>query len=315
MEPAIGALEAAGLELLQALDRLGYDFVPVTPETHRRVVARSDMRRASDLRGAFGWSLPFARDLLPSGLFDTLVGAGLIEQQGADWRAAVRVSRVCDRLYLHSAFPTDRDDSIFLGPDSLRFCRFIGTELEAGCKAGRVVDIGAGAGVGGIAAAAFAPGARIELGDLNRSALALARINASHAGVEVEAIVSDGLGSIAPGFDLAVANPPYIIDESGPTYRAGGGSLGAEISLRWARQAARMLAPGGRLLLYTGSAIVAGRDLIRETLEAELPALGCSLNYREIDPDVFGEELEKPAYAKVERIAAVGAAIRKGAPG
>ena len=29
------------------------------------------------------------------------------------------------------------------------------------------------------------------------------------------------------------------------------------------------------------------------------------VHYEEIDPDVFGEELENPAYAEVERIAAV----------
>jgi hypothetical protein len=44
---------------------------------------------------------------------------------------------------------------------------------------------------------------------------------------------------------------------------------------------------------------------------AALPPLGCTLDYREIDPDVFGEELSKPIYADVERIAVVGAVITK----
>ena len=117
--------------------------------------------------------------------------------------------------------------------------------------------------------------------------------------------------AVEPGFDLAIANPPFIIDEDGPAYRAGGGMHGAELSLAWALGAAEKLAPGGRFLLYTGSAIVAGRDALREALEQQLPALGCTLRYREIDPDIFGEELEKPAYADVERIAAVGAVIVK----
>jgi hypothetical protein len=30
----------------------------------------------------------------------------------------------------------------------------------------------------------------------------------------------------------------------------------------------------------------------------------------EIDPDVFGEELDQPSYQNVERIAAIGALIR-----
>jgi hypothetical protein len=34
-------------------------------------------------------------------------------------------------------------------------------------------------------------------------------------------------------------------------------------------------------------------------------------SYTEIDPDVFGEELEQTAYAHVERIAAVGLTVTR----
>jgi hypothetical protein len=101
------------------------------------------------------------------------------------------------------------------------------------------------------------------------------------------------------------------MDEGDRTYRHGGDLHGARLSLDWTLAAARRLEPGGRMLLYTGSAIVGGRDALRETLERTLPDLGCTLRYREIDPDVFGEELEKPAYAEVERIAVVGAVVAK----
>jgi hypothetical protein len=82
------------------------------------------------------------------------------------------------------------------------------------------------------------------------------------------------------------------------------------VSLDWALAAARRLAPRGRVLLYTGVAMVDGHDELREALERELPGLNCTLSYRELDPDVFGEELEKPAYKDVERIAAIGAVIK-----
>jgi methylase of polypeptide subunit release factors len=193
----------------------------------------------------------------------------------------------------------------------MRFADFLLAELRGSGPVRRLVDIGAGAGVGGIVSAGSLPGAAIELADLNRTALALARVNAAHAGVAVTTYISDGVGSVAPGFDLAIANPPFIIDEDGPAYRAGGGDFGAGLSLDWTLAAAEKLAPGGRMLLYTGSAIVAGRDGLRETLDERLPELGCSLAYREIDPDIFGEELEKPAYREVERIAAIGAVIVK----
>ena len=67
------------------------------------------------------------------------------------------------------------------------------------------------------------------------------------------------------------------------------------------------------MLLYTGSPIVAGEDRLLAALAEELDELGCTLRYEELDPDIFGEELDQPAYrnAQVERIAAVGAIIRK----
>jgi len=63
------------------------------------------------------------------------------------------------------------------------------------------------------------------------------------------------------------------------------------------------LDPGGKLILYTGSAIVEGHDALCEAMVE----LDCDLRYREIDPDVFGEELALPAYATVDRIAIVAA--------
>ena len=86
---------------------------------------------------------------------------------------------------------------------------------------------------------------------------------------------------------------------------------GARLSFDWAVAAAGRLTPGGRLLLYTGSAIVDGSDGLRDALAARSEALDCTLDYREIDPDIFGEELDEPPYADVERIAAVGVILTK----
>jgi methylase of polypeptide subunit release factors len=269
------------------------------------------MEQARDLRGVFGWSLPFHGDLLPATILEAIRDADLLERRGDRWKSKVRVSTVAGRLFLHSAFPTDQPDSVFLGPDTVRFADFLRAELADAPPTRRLVDIGAGAGVGGIVAWPLARAAAVELADVNEKALAFARVNAAHAGVKVETYRSDGVEAVEPGFDLAIANPPFIIDEDGPAYRSGGGMHGAELSLDWTLGAAEKLGSGGRILLYTGSAIVAGRDALREALEQQLPALGCTLRYREIDPDIFGEELEKPAYRDVERIAAVGAVIVK----
>jgi methylase of polypeptide subunit release factors len=308
----LNADEQAALRLLHWLDGQDYDFVTVTPESHRRVVARATMRQAKDLRGIFGWSLPFDEALAGAELMALLREGRLLQESAAGWKSKVRVSRVCGRLFLHSAFPTDSDDSVFLGPDTLRFVDFIRDELGS-CAPARLIDIGAGAGVGGIVAGELMGAERIVLADINRNALSHARVNAAHAGIAVETVESDGMAAIAPGFDLAISNPPFIFEEDAPAYRQGGGMHGAELSLDWTVEAARKLAPGGRVLLYTGSAIVDGRDALRERLERDLPALRCSMRWRELDPDIFGEELAKPAYAEVERIAAIGGVVEKAA--
>jgi hypothetical protein len=108
-----------------------------------------------------------------------------------------------------------------------------------------------------------------------------------------------------------IANPPFVMDEEGRAYRDGGDLYGLRLSLDWAEEAMRRLPAGGAMLLYTGSAIVGGRDGFRDALGRSAPALGFTLRYAELDPDIFGELLDEPAYREVERIAAVGAVLVK----
>jgi methylase of polypeptide subunit release factors len=133
------------------------------------------------------------------------------------------------------------------------------------------------------------------------------------ANVRVEA--SDLLQDVDGYFDLIVANPPYMADPAERAYRHGGGALGAELSLRIVEQALGRLAPGGSLLLYTGAAMVDGRDPFLEALAPRLEAPGFGWTYRELDPDVFGEELLTPGYKRVERIAVVALTVTRLGPG
>jgi hypothetical protein len=52
--------------------------------------------------------------------------------------------------------------------------------------------------------------------------------------------------------------------------------------------------------------------MLRAALTARLGPRGCSFAYDEIDPDVFGEELENPPYDRADRIAAVAITIDAG---
>ena len=108
-----------------------------------------------------------------------------------------------------------------------------------------------------------------------------------------------------------IANPPFIIDKARRAYRHGGEMHGAQLTFEWALEAARRLEPGGRMLLYSGSAVVDGRDGLHEALLDALPAHGCTLHYHELDSDIFGDQLGEPDYQEVERIAAIGAVIAR----
>ncbi len=303
--------DAALLDLLSVLAARDYAFVPPTPATHARIVARPDRRIAHDLAGVFGWSLPFAAGVLDPELAAIAQRAGILEQDGEMWRSRLRVARLRDRLFLHSAFPTITADAVFFGPDSYRFADLIAAELGACPQRARIVDIGTGAGVGGIVAAGCCPDARLTMTDINPRAIALARVNAAHAGVAARFVETDGAAGIAPGIDVALANPPFLIDAAGRAYRHGGGLHGGELSIAMARAAAERLGPGGRLILYTASAIASGEDRLHAALAQALAERGCDLRYRELDPDVFGEELDTPAYADVDRIALVAAIATK----
>jgi methylase of polypeptide subunit release factors len=296
-------------ELLRRLDQLGYDFITPTPRTHRKLLRRARSGRASSLRDALGWNLPFGEELLGPELMELLEAADALVADEEGMRCRYRVSRIGSRLFLHSAFPADGTDAVFLGPDTYRFVRFLTREITG---AGRsLVDMGAGTGAGGISAAPLLPNASITLVDCNPEALRLARINAAAAGVEVQALEAGSLAAVEDEIDLVIANPPFIVDPERRTYRDGGAMLGAQLSLDWALAAAARLSPAGRMLLYTGSAIVDGQDALLAALRERLPSLGCTLRYEEIDPDIFGELLDGEAYRDVERIAAVGAVIQR----
>jgi methylase of polypeptide subunit release factors len=202
---------------------------------------------------------------------------------------------------------------VFFGPDTYRFARAIKAGLrERTAPIANAVDIGCGAGPGGILVAKHAPAARVLMTDINDAALRLARVNAALAGT-TNAIAhrSDILADVDGAFDLIASNPPYLNDALQRAYRHGGGHFGADLSLRILDAALPRLAPAGSLILYTGTAIVAGRDLFRESALPRLTAGDLAWIYEEIDPDVFGEELEAPAYRAADRIAAVVLNVRK----
>ncbi len=298
--------------LVRLVQASGYAFVTPTPLTHARVVARPGRAWARDLRDVFGWSLPFHPHVLPSGIMEAMRKADVLAPSGDGWRSLVRMASLEGSTFLHSAYPTEAADSVFFGPDTYRFAQSILRVLGSSVKIGRAVDVGCGAGPGAVLMARAHPGAEVLGVDINHAALRLTRANAALAGVAVSVVHSDLLTGVEGDFDLIVANPPYMADPAARAYRDGGGALGAALSLRILETAIERLAPGGTVLLYTGAAIVDGVDPFHDAAGAVLRGSGLAWRYRELDPDVFGEELEGGAYAAADRIAAVELIARKG---
>ncbi|HET7785893.1 MAG TPA: methyltransferase [Myxococcales bacterium] len=282
----------------RALRERGYAFVTPTPETHRRVLARGGPART--LRDVFGWSKPFGPGVLEPELMDWLEAAGALHRHRGQLKSGVRFSSLGPLLLAHSAYPTTAADAVFFGPDTYRFAAFL--RARAPAEIGMLADVGCGTGAGGLL---LAPRARsVALLDVSENALRFSRANCELNGLDARTVQSDVLEGLEEPPDLIVANPPYLADPLGRAYRDGGGELGTGLSQRIVEESLERLRPGGRLLLYTATPVVEGEHVIWRKLA---PLLGkARADYAELDPDVFGEELERPAYSQVERIAVVG---------
>jgi release factor glutamine methyltransferase len=288
--------------LLAEAAKAGYRFVPPTPETHRRVNARKGNEEARDLTDIFGWSRPFAREILPPRLFEALITAEVVAPRGPLWQSRLRIATLRNRFYLHSAYPTSNANSVFFGPDTYRFVRAALQQLPVRHYQS-VIDVCCGSGAGGLAFAAERSVDELCLIDINPRALTLAHANSLFQSRRARIVESDLFNGVDGFADLILANPPYLADPGGRVYRDGGGQIGTGLSLKIIREGITHLRPGGILLVYTGTPIMGGKNLLSAAVEQILPAAGYLLETDEIDPDVFGEELDHPSYAGVDRIA------------
>jgi len=129
------------------------------------------------------------------------------------------------------------------------------------------VDIGTGSGA--IAATlALETGRRIVATDISQAALLVAIANATRLSAHVDFLACDLGSALRPStFDLVISNPPYVpardsstiqreVREHEPPVALYGGDDGLDIYRRLIPDAARLLRPGGWLIMELGFAMV-----------------------------------------------------------
>jgi release factor glutamine methyltransferase len=130
----------------------------------------------------------------------------------------------------------------------------------------RILDIGAGSGALILALLSELPNATGTATDISEAALAVARGNAERNGLNARCtfLVCNIAAGLAGPFDLIVSNPPYVahgeiaslapeVRDYDPEIALDGGADGLDGYRAIAKEARRLLAPGGRLVVELGA--------------------------------------------------------------
>jgi release factor glutamine methyltransferase len=130
----------------------------------------------------------------------------------------------------------------------------------------RILDIGTGSGALLLALLSELPSAVGVGTDISEAALEVARANAERNGLAARCnfVACDIAASVQGAFDLIVSNPPYIsrgeiatlepeVRDYAPAVALDGGNDGLDCYRAIAKDARRLLAPGGRLIVELGA--------------------------------------------------------------
>jgi SAM-dependent methyltransferase len=325
------------LTLLHDLQIKGYNHLCPTPETQqwaltkRQKLAGGSQLFAKTLQDIWGWSLPVKRDVAENLLSQSLVNSLILieafrfsKSDPTVLRPQIRVSGLfpfakAPNYYIHSSWPTSSSDSVFFGPESYRFTRYISSVASRIPNCLLAIDVCSGAGVGAFQLARSYPQARVIGLDINKKAIEISKINSRHlfperpSSAQIDMIVSDGFTSVLEEVrgqvDVVTINPPFIAGDK-RTY-ASGGPTGMELIMRMIGQAREVLRTGGELYGHMAAPCsFDGTDKFREALGA-MPGWEIGA-YDVLDVDIFGDEMASPEnYPDIARLASVGLVLKK----
>ena len=143
-----------------------------------------------------------------------------------------------------------------------------------------ILDIGTGSGAIAVTLA-LETKARLVAADISPAALSIAQQNARSLRAQVSLVACDlGAAFASESFDLVVSNPPYIpgrdraslqpeVSDHEPALALFGGDDGLAIYKRLIPEAARLLRPGGWLMMELGNA-VAVRTMCADWTDVEI---------------------------------------------
>lgn len=158
-----------------------------------------------------------------------------------------------------------------------------------------VVDVGTGSGCVAVALASRLPRTRIYATDLSRAALRVAAENARRHRVadRIRFLQADLAAPLRGPVDMLVSNPPYVAEEEWaslpesvqkyePRLALDGGPGGLRVVRRLLADAARLLRPGGVLLIEIGASQGAAAILLARAAFPEA--------HVRIHPDLAGRD-------------------------
>jgi release factor glutamine methyltransferase len=149
-------------------------------------------------------------------------------------------------------------------PETEQLVELLISRFKSEIAYSRMIDVGTGSGVIALTLAAEFPTAEVVGTDISEDALMLARENAERLGLADRVLLlrSNLLENVQPGFDLVVANLPYVSTEDrqklsrevlhDPEVALFAGARGDELVRQLIAQAPSWLKPGGTLALEIG---------------------------------------------------------------
>ncbi|MGE5645195.1 MAG: methyltransferase [Acidobacteriota bacterium] len=267
------------------------------PLTASREAEFSDDRAALGLR-LFFCAETLARDAaaecLGCAVLVAALDCGLLIEAEAGRVEAPFHLRTVRNLYLFSDYlGRDRDAVMGAGETTAILFR----AARPGSPAGRVLDLGCGAGTLALLLAAHA--GAVTGTDINPRALELARLNADVNGIRNAEFRGGDVWEPAARdvFDLIVSQPPYYPNrtargEAGDQVFLHGGERGDELARRVVAGVSRHLTPGGRAIIFTswpeagGNAADEGMEVLElRTDRRELHGTRQSINVMEFAED------------------------------